>query len=128
MTLAIPTASSIKTLFTEFSAVPDAKVEFVIEEARVAFGNGTNWTAGADIALIYLVAHYLFCGMVAASTTATGGESISSESIGRLSISYAQNSTGGNAANPERDDLSTSSYGLRYQQLVCSNFSGAQII
>ncbi len=125
MTLAIPTASSIKMRFTEFADVSDPQVEFAIEEARVEFGSGANWTAGADIGLAYLVAHFLSCSIANAASGGTGGETIASESIGRLSISYAQK-----ASDPKtsQDDYSSTSYGLRYLSLVQKNFSGAQII
>lgn len=125
MTLAVPTASSIKLRFPEFQAIGDEVVEFAIEEARVTFGDGSNWASGADLALVYLVAHVLSCSIANTASGGAGSEIIASESIGRLSISYAQT---GSSATPTLDDLSSTSYGKRYESYVQNNFSGALII
>ncbi len=124
MTVTIPTATSIKTRFPEFSAVADAIVEFSIEEARLEVTDA--WTIGADLAIVYLTAHYVAAAITASESGGTGGEgNIASESIGRLSISYAQTSA---ATAAVADDYSSTSYGRRYETLLERNFGGPRII
>lgn len=124
MTLVVPTATSIKMRFPEFVMIDDPVVEFAIEEAALEFGDGSNWTSGANIALSYLVAHYVASAISRASSGGDGVEDgeIASESFGRLSISYVSK------ANVVAADKSTSSYGQRYIELLAGNFSGAIII
>lgn len=126
MSLTIPTASSIKMRFPELADVDDPVVEFAIEEARADMGDGSNWSVNADLAMVYLSAHYVACAVQAASSGGGGGSGdIASESIGRLSITYAR-STASVEATP--DDKETTSYGKRYLAIVEGNFSGAGIV
>lgn len=126
MTLSIPTATSIKLRFAEFQDVGDEVVEFAIEDARADFGDGSNWAANADLALVYLCAHYVSARKAAAASGGTGASgAIVSESIGRLSTTYAQSQS---KVEPVADDKESTSYGRRYLDLVQSNFSGAMII
>jgi hypothetical protein len=123
VTVTIPTVSSIKIRFPEFADVADPAVEFAIEEAREEIG--TNWTIKYNTAIVYLVAHYIACGIAAVASGGSGdGGDIASESIGRFSISYAT------SANSEatHDDKSSSSYGRRYLDLLGRNFGGPLVI
>lgn len=123
VTVTIPTATSIKTRFPEFADVSDAVVEFAIEEARL--GVRDNWSVGYNLAIVYLVAHYVASSIAASASAGSGGEgNIASESIGRLSISYAQSPND----NATHDDTSTTSYGRRYDELVARNFGGPVIV
>ncbi len=121
VTVTIPTAVSIKTRFPEFADVTDANVEFAIEEARLEVGS--NWTVGYDLAIVYLVAHYVAAAVAASDRASAGGE-IASESIGRLSVSYAQSSS----AEATHADKSSTSYGQRYLDLLQKNFGGPVVI
>ena len=120
VTVTIPTAISIKTRFPEFADVEDPVVEFAIEEARAEIG--TNWTTGYNLAIVYLVAHYV-ASAVAARARGDGGD-IASESIGRFSISYAKNAN----ADAVHGDKSSTSYGRRYVELLGRNFGGPVLI
>jgi hypothetical protein len=125
MTLAIPTATSIKMRFKELGDVDDPVVEFAIEDARADIGDGSNFAVNADLALVYLAAHYVACSVQNANSGGSGGTgAIASESIGRLSISYARDAT-----KPEAtaDDKESTSYGRRYLEIVGGNFSGPVI-
>lgn len=123
VTVTIPTAISIKTRFPEFADVEDPVVEFAIEEARAEIG--TNWTTGYNLAIVYLVAHYVASAVAASTSGGTGdGGDIASESIGRFSISYAKNAN----ADAVHGDKSSTSYGRRYVELLGRNFGGPVLI
>jgi hypothetical protein len=123
VSVTIPTAASIKTRFPEFVDIDDAVVEFSIEEARLEVG--TNWTSGYNLAIVYLVAHYVASAVAASASAGTGDEgNIASESIGRLSISYAQSAI----SNASQDDKSSTSYGRRYVELLGRNFGGPVVV
>jgi hypothetical protein len=120
VTVTIPTAASIKMRFSEFADAEDSVIEFAIEEARLEVGS--NWTSGYNLAIVYLVAHYV-ASSIAASQGGSAGD-IASESIGRLSISYATSRN----ADATHDDKSSTSYGRRYIELLGRNFSGPVIV
>lgn len=123
VTVTIPTAISIKMRFSEFADVEDAVIEFAIEEARL--GVGSNWTTGYNVAIMYLVAHYVACANAASISGGTGDEGdIASESIGRFSISYAKSPN----ADASHEDKSSTSYGRRYVELLGRNFGGPIIV
>lgn len=123
ITVTIPTAASIKMRFPEFTDVADPVVEFAIEEARLEVG--TNWTVGYNLAIVYLVAHYVASSVAASAAGGTGDDGdIASESIGRLSISYAKSPN----ADAVSDDKTSTSYGRRYVELLGRNFGGPVII
>lgn len=122
MTVTIPTASSIKMRFPEFNNVEDSIVEFAIEEARLEVGD--NWEeTTVGIALIYLVAHYVAASVSRAASGGSGDGVIQSESIGRLSITYASG-----AATADATDKDTTAYGRRYLEILGANFAGPVII
>lgn len=125
-TLTIPTATSVKLRFPEFVSVGDEVIEFAIERARLEVGDGSTWTKGASVALLYLVAHYVASAKAAAASGGTGGGgAIASESFGRISISYAQPQS---KVEPVADDRESTSYGREYLTLVEANFSGPLIV
>lgn len=123
VTVTIPTATSIKMRFPEFADVDDAVVEFAIEEARLSVGS--NWTTGYDLALVYLVAHYVASSVATSTSGGTGDDGdIASESIGRFSVSYARSAN----ADAVHEDKSSTSYGRRYIELLGRNFGGPVVI
>lgn len=125
MSVTIPTATSIRMRFPEFSGVADATIEFAIEEARTEVSD--SWTDQYDIALVYLVAHYVASSIAAAASGGEGGTGqIASESIGRLSVSYAQEKSSN--ADATCDDKESTSYGRRYLEILGANFSGPLIV
>jgi hypothetical protein len=111
--------------FKEFADVDDTIVEYAIEEARLEVND--TWTANYNLAIVYLVAHYVSASVAAATNAgAGGGGSIASESIGRLSISYSQPNAAN--ANAVPDDKTSTSYGRRYLEILGANFSGPLIV
>lgn len=120
----IPTAISIKTRFPEFSSVSDAAVEFAIEEARLEVGS--NWDdSSASVALLYLAAHYVAASVARSSSGGDGGSGqVRSESIGRLSITYATNENSSATA----EDKDSTSYGRRFLEIMQANFAGPVIV
>jgi hypothetical protein len=88
MTIPRPDANSIKVRFPEFALVTDAAVEFAIEEAGLLIDD--TWIEGdGALAWSLLTAHLL---AAAQATSDVGGRIITSESIGRISVSYAAGS------------------------------------
>lgn len=123
MAVTIPTAQSIKMRFAEFADVEDSVVEFAIEEASLEVSD--SWTIRYNLALVYLVAHYVACGIAASTSGGSGDEGdIASESIGRFSISYAKSAFDG-ATHADKD---STSYGRRYVELLGLNFGGPVVI
>jgi len=100
-----PSAASMKMRFPEFAGLDDHEVEFAVEEAGRSIDS--TWIAGDRIiAWTYLAAHFLASGQVAAENS---GREASSETIGRISVSYA---TGG--FGQRQSMLAETSYGRRY--------------
>lgn len=123
VTVTIPTAMSIKTRFPEFADTNDAVIEFAIEEARAEIG--TNWTHSYNLAIVYLVAHFVASANAVSASAGTGDDAeIASESIGRLSISYAKSAN----ADAVHSDKSSTSYGKRYVELLGRNFGGPVVV
>jgi hypothetical protein len=122
MTELTPTATSIKLRFPEFASVDDLVIEFAIEEALVEIGE--DWTTGYNVAINYLTAHFIASAVAASASGGSGGEDIASESIGRLSITYAKDT----ASSASADDKTSTSYGRRYVELLARNFGGPIVV
>lgn len=124
MTVTIPTATSIKMRFREFADVDDMVIEFAIEEARLEVND--SWTANYNIAIVYLVAHYVAASLATSGGGVSSGE-IASESIGRLSITYKTTQQATTVAAVP-DDKASTPYGRRYLEILGANFSGPLIV
>ncbi len=123
MTAIVPTATSIKLKFLEFSGLADGTIEFAIEEALLSVTDNGGWVTDNDqtMAAMYLTAHYL---MVTMSRAESGtGQKLKSESMGGMSISYDTDAT-----VPEHGDYETTPYGKRYLELVRLNIPAIGII
>jgi hypothetical protein len=113
----------MKLKFPEFADTENGTIEFAIEEARL--GVGSNWTKGYNVAIMYLAAHYIQCGITAAASIGGGGGDIASESIGRLSVTYRAATVNTSA---DVSTLASTSYGSRYEELRDANFGGPVIV
>jgi hypothetical protein len=83
----IPTVASFRALYPEFSAVPDANVQFALDQAQGRVDG--SWTpANATLGILYFTAHLLAVGILSANQVDTGGQLVSSERIGEMSLSY----------------------------------------
>ena len=102
--------ANLKIRFNEFQSSDDAAIEFALEEALLFM---STYSGPARVPMqMYLAAHILAVNAFAADT---GGLSIESESIGRISIRYAQMSKTG--ASQALGDPASTVYGRRYQAL-----------
>jgi len=110
-----PTATAIKLKFPEFASKDDTTVQFALEEAIIIIGNNTSNVR--PLLIGYLTAHILAVSDLAGQD---GGRTVTHESIGKLSTSYAHADQIAHAALKDTviGDLQTTSYGRRYQQLL----------
>ncbi len=123
MAVTAPTASSIKIRFPEFAGVADATIEFIIAEAVQVVGD--TWDIQQDLAVMYLVAHHVSCSIAAAASGGTGSDgTIVSESIGRLSRTYARAAA---SDASQSSTLKSTSYGKRFLEIQRGNFPGPVI-
>jgi hypothetical protein len=105
------TAMNVKMRFPEFSDIDDSLVEFAIEEASLFISDRIR--RGAVLAHMYLSAHIIAIGDYASLTE---GREIASETFGRIHVKYATASE--TRAGAALGDLSTTSYGRRYQAII----------
>jgi len=107
-----PTVQTFRMRFPEFPEVtyPNEIVGFALEEAALIMG---NWPSdkGRAPAMLYLAAHIL---SVNTQASTTGGLTLRHETLGRISQSFAD--VTGSGQN-QMEDLSSTSYGKRYQRL-----------
>lgn len=118
----VPTALSMKLKFPEFKDQDDMTIEFAIEEAQRSVDD--TWLEKDQmLAIMYLAGHYLEITIARSETG--GGQMIRSETIGRMSITYA---------TPEQpnmksfDDFTTTMYGTRFLDLARKNFPAVAIV
>jgi hypothetical protein len=119
--MAEPSAESMKFKFPEFQNIPDATIEFALEEAKLACGAfGTGYwinNANQTVAVMYLAGHILQLSIQRAQSGT--GQVIASESTPELSVTYAV---------PQQPDLSkplnytTTFYGIKFLELAEKNF------
>ena len=120
----VPSASNIKFKFPEFNSVDDGTIEFAVEEAVVACGNG-DWIDDANqtLALMYYTAHLLQVSIMRASSGT--GQVITSERTPELSVTYA---AAPQLSSDYAVDLTTTFYGVRYLGLVNRNFPAVLVV
>lgn len=113
MTVAVPTATSMKLKFPEFASQSDTAIEFAIEEAALEVDE--SWVpAYATLAIMYLAAHHL---MVTISREQSGtGQLIKSETMDGMTITYDSSNL-----RPVAGDYTTTPYGSRYLDLLNKN-------
>jgi hypothetical protein len=109
----LATATDIKTRFPgAFDTLADNFIEAIIAEAALEISE-TVWGRFYQKGLIFLTAHFLYClpGSAPGGGGATG--SISSQSVGDVSVSFA---TAAPISLPMQS-LSSSSYGQEFLRL-----------
>jgi hypothetical protein len=103
----VPSAMTLKLRFPEFEDVDSNIIEFALEEASLVLG---TWSGAArNLCQMYLAAHLV---AVTAATADANGREVISESIGRLSTSYARGVSAEGVG-----ELNSTMYGKRYQAL-----------
>lgn len=117
----LPDATSIKTRFPEFTATANAVIAFAIEEAARSVDD--SWADGDQLtAVSLLTAHML---SVAASSAGTNGRDVVSETIGPISVTYAQMAQ---ATEKSSSNLEATAYGKRFKRLLRSNRGGPRTV
>lgn len=115
-------AVTFKNRFNRFADAPDSRIEFAIEEAALSVD--ATWGQYQTVGMLYMTAHILQVELV---RTASGtGQEIASESFaGVLSVTYK---TSDPVAQSDLDDLSTTYYGQRVQDIMARIFPAVAII
>jgi hypothetical protein len=125
MSYDIPTVDDVIARVPELADTSSDVFELVLLEAQRRVD--TTWLEGDyTTALIYLTAHL---ASIANQTVESGGDTssqlITSESLGRISLSYG---TGGAAAAVSPSGLQATSYGLLFLGLVKRNFPAVLVV
>lgn len=115
------TSRTLRLRFPEFADNADADLEFVVAAAIAIVGDDDGWIEG-DIptARLYLAAHLVQAGTLAAETE---GGAIVSETIGRISTTYAASSS-----SDRVQSLQSTSYGQRFLELQRGSHGGPLVV
>lgn len=98
-----------KTLFPEFGALPNQRLQVWLDQAELCV-NRVVWGSKADLAVNYMAAHLLatFDG----DKTASGSGPITQKKVGEVSASF------GFSAEMLDSALASTKYGRHYRQLL----------
>jgi len=105
-------ATAMKLKFPSFQSLDDIVVTFALEEAYAIINATTNNLKLKDLCAMYLAAHFL---AVDSATSGSDGREVTSETIGKISVTYKTGSSSKDGPFP--GDLATTAYGARYLQL-----------
>lgn len=117
-----PDATSLKTRFPEFAGTEDAAIAFAVEQALREVDD--TW-APKDrmLAITMLAAHYL---AVASYSAGVDGRDVMSESIGPISVTYAN--LAAVRTSIVTSPFQATSYGKQFLALLSRNFRGPVVI
>jgi uncharacterized protein DUF4054 len=116
---------AFKSFFAELANVDDAVLQTAIDEAEL-FVDDTLWAAqDVTTATFFLAAHFVSVGQ---SISSTGGQMVTSERIGQISVSYAALSSSSSAKSGGYPSLSSTPYGLLFLSLMRRNSPGIAIV
>jgi hypothetical protein len=116
--------ASFKSTFPELASIDDSVLQTALDQAALFIDN-TIWSAQDVLAgTFYLAAHFVF---TAQSTSGTGGQTISSERIGEIAVTYAV-TRGASSTRVTYPSLSNSNYGLMYLTLMRRNSPSIAIV
>jgi Protein of unknown function (DUF4054) len=117
----VPNVDSFKAQFPDFEEVDDVTVQIALDQAG-QFVDG-SWGSSQTAGQMYLAAHFMVLGQ---SPSDTGvGRVITSESIGRISVSYAAESGAGPTTGGQ---LGSTTYGLIFQNMLTAQGFGIAIV
>ena len=118
----VPNVDAFKAQFPDFAHVDDVTVQIALDQAGqfVDASWGKSQTAGQ----MYLAAHFMV--LAQAPTDAGVGRVVTSESIGRISISYATKSGAG--VPSASGQLGSTTYGLVFNNMLTAQGFGIAII
>jgi hypothetical protein len=114
-------STTFKNRFHRFINVPDSRVEFAIEEAMLSVDS--TWAQYQIQGLLYMTAHILMVEIMRAAS-GTGQELASESFAGVLSVTYRPTDIG----KTDLDDLSTTYYGQRVQDIMMRVFTAVAIV
>ena len=115
MAYTVPTLNQYRKRFPEHDLIDDEIIKTALSDAtRVV---GTNWTeTDYPTGILLLAAHYVEGG----PEGSLGGAQIQGESLGPISVSYYR------GQRPSGYD--TTSYGIRFAQLLAVNVRGPLVV
>jgi len=116
-----PNVISFKTQFPEFANVDDTTIQIALDECEQYVDE--SWGDQQIPATMFLAAHLL---AVAQQGSTTGGQVITSERIGQISVSYAASASAGGAGAGE-SMLTNTIYGRQFYYLLMINSGGVAI-
>jgi hypothetical protein len=116
-----PNVAAFKTMFPELASVDDTLVQIAIDQAS-QFVDDTWGKSEAD-ATMYLAAHFM---ALAQATASSGGRLVTSETIGRISVSYASVSAASKTSGV--DPLASTGYGLIFSNMLARQGFGIAIV
>jgi hypothetical protein len=116
----VPNVAAFKAMFPDLASTNDTLVQVALDHAAQFVDE--SWGNSQANAIMYLAAHF----MASAHATAdTDGRVVSSETIGRMSISYAVGSVSGTAGDGA---LAMTRYGLVFKSLLAGQGFGIAIV
>jgi hypothetical protein len=115
----LPNVVAFKSMFPDFADIDDTVVQIALDSASLFVDE--SWGDSQAAATMYLGAHFL---SMASTTSDTSGQIITSESIGRISVSYASASAGGTGSGT----LGMSSYGTVFDTMLTAQGYGIAIV
>ena len=119
----VPNVAAFKAQFPEFAGVDDVSVQIALDQAGQFVDE--SWGGSQTAGQMYLAAHFMVLGQ---SPTDTGvGRVVTSETIGRISISYATSSAGSLAATTS-GSLGSTTYGLIFNNMLTAQGTGIAIV
>lgn len=111
----LPDPISIKTIYPEFTSTADSAIAFAIEQAAMWVDD--TWMERDRIpAIVALSAHFM---AVAGASAGVDGREVVSETIGPISVTYAQIAAA--AASPQASNYGGTAYGKNYRSLLRRN-------
>jgi hypothetical protein len=118
----VPNVVAFKSAFPEFAAVDDTTVQIALDMAAQFVDD--SWGDQQSAANMWLAAHFMALSQ-SGSGAATGvGRVVQSETIGRISVSYASGNT---AAATTPGALGSTTYGLVFNTLLTAQGTGIAI-
>jgi Protein of unknown function (DUF4054) len=117
----VPNVDAFKAMFPEFEDVDDTTVQIALDQAG-QFVDAT-WGGSQTAGQMYLAAHFMILGQAPADSGV--GRVITSESIGRISVSYAVDS--GAVGGGGDGQLSSTTYGLVFNNMLTQQGFGIAI-
>jgi hypothetical protein len=115
----VPNVAAFKAMFPEFEDVPDTTVQIALDQAGQFVDE--SWGGSQTAGQMYLAAHFM---ATAHATGDTDGRVVSSETIGRMSISYATGVSVGTAEGA----MGMTRYGLVFNNMLSAQGFGIAVV